>query len=139
MSERLKHKDEFMNKSTITGYNLNTSLKTLVAKSQPHKPVLYIAPDGRYYVKVFNVDADGNYLSEMTDYPYKSLTHLNTLTFSPLHKTAKFYYYPENVHYELVDDLSGSPEFYTNEWEDVKNEKFILDPDTINVLFAANE
>lgn len=133
---RLKHAEESLDINTITGYNLNTSLKTLAAKSVPHKEVVYVAPDGRYYVKAYEISEDGNDI-EMTNYPYKSLTHLGSLSFNPLHKQVTYYYYPDPKAYVLVDSMDGSPEFYKTQWNDIKNEKYILDTDTVNTLFES--
>lgn len=137
VAQRLKNKEESLNTKTITGYSLNTSLKTIVAKATPHKEKVYVAPDGKYYVRAFETDGDGNCVKEMTNYPYKSLVHLGSLSFQPLHHKVNYYYYPDPKDYELVDDMSGAPEFYKEEWDKIKNEKYILDPDTVNTLFEA--
>ncbi len=137
VSKRLQQRDETLNTKTMTGYSLNTSLQTLVAKSTPHKEKLYVAPDGRYYVRAFEVDGDGNYTNEMTQYPYKSLTHLGSLSFSPLHHKVNYYYYPDPKDYELVDSMDSAPDFYKDEWNKPKNEKYVLDTDTVNTLFES--
>lgn len=137
VSKRLQDRDNSLGTKTMTGYSLNTSLQTLVAKSTPHKEKLYVAPDGRYYVRAWNIDGDGNCLDEMTEYPYKSLTHLGSLSFQPLHHKVNYYYYPDPKDYELVDSLDNAPDFYKEEWNKPKNEKYVLDTDTVNVLFES--
>ena len=127
-----------MNTPTITGHKLTTSLNTIYSKSVPHKEVLFIAPDGRYYTKAFTTDENGEYTKELTEFPLKSLTHINSISFNPARHTCQFYFYnTDNKEYRMVDDMSGAPQFYIDEWNKPKNDKYILDSDTVNALHEA--
>ena len=138
VQNRLMHKDEIMNTPTITGHKLTTSLNTIYSKSVPHKEVLFIAPDGRYYTKAFTTDENGEYTKELTEFPLKSLTHINSISFNPARHTCQFYFYnTDNKEYRMVDDMSGAPQFYIDEWNKPKNDKYILDSDTVNALHEA--
>lgn len=139
VSQRLLERDSILkNEKTITGYNYQHSLDTMVSKSMPHVEKLYICPhDGTYYTKAFTKDENGNFTKEIPNFPLKSITHIGQLSLNPLHKKATFYYYPDAKDYELVDDFSGAPEFYKKEWEDPKTEKFRLDTDTCQSLIDA--
>lgn len=138
VQNRLMHKEEIMNTPTITGHKLTTSLNTIYSKSVPHKEVLFIAPDGRYYTKAFTTDENGEYTKELTEFPLKSLTHINSISFNPARHTCQFYFYnTDNKEYRMVDDMSGAPQFYIDEWNKPKNDKYILDSDTVNALHEA--
>lgn len=139
VAKRLSDRDSILkNEKTITGYNYQHSLDTMVSKSMPHVEKLYICPhDGTYYTKAFTKDENGNFTKEITNFPLKSITHIGQLSLNPLHKKATFYYYPDAKDYVLVDDLSDAPEFYKKEWEDPKTEKFRLDTDTCQSLIDA--
>lgn len=138
VQNRLMHKEEIMNTPTITGHKLTTSLNTIYSKSVPHKEVLFIAPDGRYYTKAFTTDENGEYTKELTEFPLKSLTHINSISFNPARHTCQFYFYnTDNKEYRMVDDMSGAPQFYIDEWNKPKNDKYILDSDTVNTLHEA--
>lgn len=139
VSQRLLERDSILkNEKTITGYNYQHSLDTMVSKSMPHVEKLYICPhDGTYYTKAFTKDENGNFTKEIPNFPLKSITHIGQLSLNPLHKKATFYYYPDAKDYVLVNDLSDAPEFYKKEWEDPKTEKFRLDTDTCQSLIDA--
>lgn len=138
VQERLMHKDEIMNTPTITGHKLTTSLNTIYSKSVPHKEVLFVAPDGRYYTKAFTTDENGEYTKELTEFPLKSLTHINSISFNPARHTCQFYFYnTDNKEYRMVEDMSDAPQFYIDEWNKPKNDKYMLDLDTVNALHEA--
>lgn len=138
VQERLMHKEEIMNTPTITGHKLTTSLNTIYSKSVPHKEVLFVAPDGRYYTKAFTTDENGEYTKELTEFPLKSLTHINSISFNPARHTCQFYFYnTDNKEYRMVDDMSDAPQFYIDEWNKPKNDKYMLDLDTVNALHEA--
>lgn len=138
VQERLMHKEEIMNTPTITGHKLTTSLNTIYSKSVPHKEVLFVAPDGRYYTKAFTTDENGEYTKELTEFPLKSLTHINSISFNPARHTCQFYFYnTDNKEYRMVDDMSDAPQFYIDEWNKPKNDKYMLDFDTVNALHEA--
>lgn len=136
VNERLKHREEMLDSAkTMTGYNYQHSLDTLTTKALPHVERMYVCPaTGTYYTKAFTTDENGEYTKEIPNFNLKSIVHLGKVQFNPLHKKCQFYYYPDNKDYELVEDLSDMPEFYKKEWENPKNDKYILDQDTISIL-----
>lgn len=138
---RMANRDKLMHDAnTMTGYNYQRSLDTLTTKSLPHKEKLFICPStGTYYTKAFGKDENGNYTKEIPNFPLKSITHIGSIQLNPLHKQATFYYYPDPKEYFLVDNLDDMPDFYKEEWNNPKNEKFRLDDDTVNMLVEAEQ
>lgn len=139
VNERLKHREEMLGEAkTMTGYNYQHSLDTLTTKALPHVERMYVCPaTGTYYTKAFTTDENGEYTKEIPNFNLKSVVHLGKVQFNPLHKKCQFYYYPDNKDYELVEDLSDMPEFYKKEWDNPKNDKYVLDQDTISMLIEA--
>lgn len=139
VAKRLADRENILTDAkTITGYNYQHSLDTMVSKSIPHVEKLFICPHtGTYYTKAYTKDENGEFTKEIPNFPLKSITHIGQLSLNPLHKKANFYYYPDAKDYELVPDMSGAPEFYIKEWENPKTEKFKLDADTCQSLVDA--
>lgn len=139
VAQRLNDRDNILkNEKTITGYNYQHSLDTIVSKSIPHVEKLFICPHtGEYYTRAYTKDESGNYTKEITNFPLKSITHIGQLSLNPLHKKATFYYYPDAKDYTLVDNMDNAPEFYKNEWLNPKTEKYKLDYDTCQSLIDA--
>lgn len=140
MIERMKNKDSMLSHNTnLLGHNLNTSLAGLKMKKTPHTRILYVnVDDGTFYEKGFYLNQDGSIGPELPpdNFIPRSVTHLGELEFDTINREVTTYYEDTPIPYRLVTTSSGMGEFYNNEWNDNKTNKYRIPEDVLVVLRA---
>lgn len=136
---RLKNKDSALNIGTTMNNSYNDSLNALIHKRKDIKEKMFLVlSDGSFYTKAYEKNPQtGVYDIPVTDYHYKSVTHLGEIKVNTVHKEVTTYYYPEPLNYEVVQDDSDMPIEYKNWWREPKAEKFRLTQDTIESIVAS--
>ena len=140
MMERMKNKENMLkNNTNLLGHNLNTSLAGIKMKKTPHTRILYVnVDDGTFYEKGFYLNQDGSIGPELPADSFipRSVTHLGELEFDTVNREVTTYYEDTAIPYRLVTTSSGMGEFYNNEWNDNKTNKYRITEDVLAVLRA---
>ena len=140
MMERMKNKENMLkNNTNLLGHNLNTSLAGIKMKKTPHTRILYVnVDDGTFYEKGFYLNQDGSIGPELPTDSFipRSVTHLGELEFDTVNREVTTYYEDTAIPYRLVTTSSGMGEFYNNEWNDNKTNKYRITEDVLAVLRA---
>lgn len=140
MMERMRNKESMLqNNTNLLGHNLNTSLAGIKMKKTPHTRVLYVnVDDGTFYEKGFYTNPDGSLGPELPADSFipRSVTHLGELEFDTVNREVTTYYEDTSIPYRLVTTSSGMGEFYNNEWNDNKTNKYRITEDVLAVLRA---
>ena len=140
MMERMQNKDNMLkNNTNLLGHNLNTSLAGIKMKKTPHTRVLFVnVDDGTFYEKGFYLNKDGTVGPELPADSFipRSVTHLGELEFDTVNREVTTYYEDTSIPYKLVTTSSGMGEFYNNEWNNNKTDKYRISEDVLAVLRA---
>ena len=132
---RLAKKDNLINASNALGHNYNTSIDNIIMNKTPHKVKLFVNPDtGRFWEKAFTRDENGEYTIEAKEFHPRSVTHLGDLQFDIMAKQVTTYYDDVPIEFELDRNESHMGEFYMQEWNDPKTEKFLIPAEITNQM-----
>lgn len=130
----LDNKEQYLKMTTSLGTNYASSLAAMENRRKDLKEVMYVnITDGSFYTRAFEMNnATGQYDTEVLNYQYKSVKHINKVKFNPMTHECSMLYYPEdNIMFELVSDDAAMPEFYKKEWADSKTDLYRLPPDDL--------
>lgn len=140
IKERLMNKQDLLESGdTMLGHDLKKSLTGIRQRNTKHTRVLYVnVNNGTYYTKGFYVDDNGNPTTELPrDYFIEySIIHLGDLEFDIVNKQVTTYYEDEPIPYVLVNNDSGMSQFYIDEWNNPKTDRFRLDEEVLLKLRA---
>ena len=132
---RLARKDVLMSEHNSLGHDYNVSVDNLVMTKTPHQIKLFVNPDtGRFWEKAFTIDKDGKYTVELDTYHPRSITHLGDLEFDIPSKKVVTYYDDAPIDFEIDRNENHMGEFYINEWNNEKNDKFTIPVDICNQM-----
>lgn len=140
MLERMNNKETMLkNNTNLLGHNLNTSLAGIKMKKTPHTRIIYVnVDDGTFYEKGFYLNQDGSIGAELPKDSFipRSVTHMGELEFDTVNREVTTYYEDTAIPYRLVTTSAGMGEFYNNEWNDNKTDKYRIPEDVLVVLRA---
>lgn len=132
---RLARKDVLMSEHNSLGHDYNVSVDNLVMTKTPHQIKLFVNPDtGRFWEKAFTMDKDGKYTVELDTYHPRSITHLGDLEFDIPSKKVVTYYDDTPIDFEIDRNENHMGDFYINEWNNEKNDKFTIPVDICNQM-----
>lgn len=138
MIDRMKNKESLLSHNkNLLGHDLNTSLAGLKMKKTPHTRVLYVnVEDGSFYERGFYLNQDGTIGPELPrdNFIPRSVTHLGELEFDTINREVTTYYEDTPIPYRLVNTSDDMGEFYNNEWNDNKTNKYRIPEDVLVVL-----
>lgn len=137
---RFARKDALLTEHNGLGHDYSTSIDNLVMKKTPHQVRLFVNPDtGRFWEKAFTRDTDGNYTIEAKAYHPRGITHLGDLQFDIVARKVVTYYDDTPIDFEIDRNENHMGEFYMNEWNDPKNDKFSIPNDICNQMVSIME
>ena len=137
---RFARKDALLTEHNGLGHDYSTSIDNLVMNKTPHQVRLFVNPDtGRFWEKAFTRDAEGNYTIEATAYHPRGITHLGDLQFDIAARKVVTYYDDTPIDFEIDRNENHMGEFYMNEWNDPKNDKFTIPVDICNQMVSIIE
>ena len=137
---RFARKDALLTEHNGLGHDYSTSIDNLVMNKTPHQVRLFVNPDtGRFWEKAFTRDAEGNYTIEAKAYHPRGITHLGDLQFDVVARKVVTYYDDTPIDFEIDRNENHMGEFYINEWNDPKNDKFSIPADICNQMVSIME
>lgn len=135
IKSRLENKEELISTPMSLGHDLNYSMDAFIMANTPHKKYIVINTEtGEYYERAYEADSSGEYTVLSTRFQPRSVTHLGALDIDAKNKKATTFYEDEPMDYIIDNNRDNMPDFYKDEWDHPKSERFILSEDVLRVI-----